>query len=128
MPGVSGHLILNTKGVFNRCAVPELTVKHISKMWEEEKKKFSGAAGEDEEQTAREGEKSLEAMITAKKEARKRRREVMPVEIGKRRKKEVWCVDHGAVWGDAGCAEKNSFIQKGVWQNRGRQLRRDFAK
>ena len=31
------HLILNTKGVFNPCAVPELAVKHNSKIWEEEK-------------------------------------------------------------------------------------------
>ena len=30
-------LILNKKGVFNRCALPELAVKFKSKMWEDER-------------------------------------------------------------------------------------------
>ena len=33
--------ILNEKGVFNRCAIPELAVVHNKKVWEDEKSKFS---------------------------------------------------------------------------------------
>ena len=33
-------LILNKKEVFNRCAIPELTVNFKSKMWEDERSKF----------------------------------------------------------------------------------------
>ena len=33
-------MVLNKKGVYNRCAVPELAVVHNSKLWEEEKRKF----------------------------------------------------------------------------------------
>ena len=35
------HLILNIKGVYNRCAIPELAVKHHDRMWQEERSKFA---------------------------------------------------------------------------------------
>ena len=38
--------ILNKQGVFNRCAIPELTVVHNDRIWEEEKRKF----GKEEEE------------------------------------------------------------------------------
>ena len=31
------HLILNLKGVYDSCAIPELAVKHHDKMWQEER-------------------------------------------------------------------------------------------
>ena len=36
-------LILNKKGAFNRCTVPELVVKYKIKIWEDEKKKFAAS-------------------------------------------------------------------------------------
>ena len=32
--------VLNDKGVFNRCAIPEIAVTHNDKIWKEEKSKF----------------------------------------------------------------------------------------
>ena len=91
-------MILNKKGVFNRCAVPELAVKYKSKMWEEERSKFATVQEEKPET-----ESCLEDMIAAREEGKKRKKEVMESKAGKRRKKEVWCGNHGEIpWGEAG--------------------------
>ena len=37
-------LLLNKKGVFNRCEIPKLAVQYKSKMWEDEKNKFEPAS------------------------------------------------------------------------------------
>ena len=42
-------------------------------------------------------------MIAAREEVKNRKKELMEVMAGKRRKKEVWCGNHGeTAWGDAG--------------------------
>ena len=94
------HLILNSKGVYNRCAVPELAVLHNNKIWEDERRKFV----EPEEDHRDEDEDCITAMINAKEDGKKRKKEEMAVKVGKRRKKEVWCGAHGegVVWVEAG--------------------------
>ena len=75
-------MILNKKGVFNRCAVPKLAVKFKSKMWEE-KRKFKPIPD------LAETNHCLEDMVAATEEGRKRKKEIMEVKAGKKRKKEV---------------------------------------
>ena len=59
-------MILNKKGVFHRCAVPELAVK--SKMWEDEKHKFKAAPDA-------ETELYFEDMIAAREKGREEEEE-----------------------------------------------------
>ena len=102
-------LILNKKGVFNRCAVPELAVKYKNKMWKEERSKFEAV------QERPETESCIEDMIAAREEGKKRKKEMMEIKAGKRRKKEVWCGDHGEIpWAEAGSScngkDKRKFL------------------
>ena len=58
-------------------------------------------------------------MITAREEGKKRKKEVMEIKAGKkRRKKEIWCGNHGEVdWGKAGSSnngkERRKFLYEG---------------
>ena len=70
-------MILNKKGVFNRCAVPELAVKYESKMREDEWSKFK------EVQERPETGRCLEDMVTAREEGKKRKKEEMEIRKGK---------------------------------------------
>ena len=111
-------MILNKKGVFNRCAVPELAVKYKSKMWEEEWSKFETV------QDIPETESCLEDMITAREEGKKRKKEEIKIKAGKRRKKEIWCGNHGEIpWGEAGSScngkEKRKFLYEGSPKKKG---------
>ena len=69
-------------------------------MWEEEKRKF------DQAPDIAETSNYLEDLIAAREEGKKRKKEVMEVKAGKRRKKKIWCGNHGEVpWGEAGSAD-----------------------
>ena len=58
-------------------------------MWEEEKRKF------DQAPDIAETSHYLEDLIAAREEGKKRKKEVMEVKAEKRRKKEIWCGNHG---------------------------------
>ena len=65
-------------------------------MWEEERRKFKPTP--DLAETSH----CLEDMVAAREEGRKSKKEIMEVKAGKKRKKEVWCGNHGEVaWGEA---------------------------
>ena len=102
------HLILNIKGVYNRCAVPELAVKHHDRIWQEERNKFPR-----ERETVKvvlkveeteEYEYSL--MEEAGEDAKKRNREEQCGDeaLPGRKKKKIWKGGYkdGEVWGEAG--------------------------
>ena len=101
-------MILNKKGVFNRCAVPKLAVKFKSKMWEE-KRKFKPIPD------LAETNHCLEDMVAAREEGRKTKQDIMK---GKKRKKEVWCGNHGEVaWGVAGSADNGKRRRKFLYEH-----------
>ena len=57
-------------------------------------------------------------MITARGDGKKRKNEMLEIKAGKRRKKEIWCGNHGEVpWGEAGRSnngkEKRKFLYEG---------------
>ena len=94
-------MVLNKKGVYNRCAVPELAVVHNSKLWEEEKRKFRKEAPavsniEDEDE--------LLPIIERQLADKKRKQEDLAPQKkrGRKRIKEMWCGNHGPgiVWGE----------------------------
>ena len=104
-------LIINKKCVFNLCVVPELAVKFKSKMCEEEKRKF-----EPTPDCAETGH-CLEDMIAAREEDKKRKKEILEVKAGKRRKKEVWFGNQGEVaWGETGSAENGKTRRKLLYE------------
>ena len=65
--------VLNEKGVYNRCAVPELAVKHNQKLWETEKDKFKKHSKRMDDEN--EYELLINKTDQKKKEGRKRKQE-----------------------------------------------------
>ena len=56
-------------------------------------------------------------MIAAREEGKKRKKELMEVKTGKRRKKEVWCGNHGeTAWGEAGSSSNGKSRRKFLYE------------
>ena len=77
--GPKREYILNAKGVYidYRCTVPDLAVVHKDKVWQEEEDKFKEISNKEQEERDNilEGEESLDYMIAARVEERKKRKE-----------------------------------------------------
>jgi len=91
--------------------------KFKSKLWEEERAKFEAVKEKPETESC------LEDMIAAREEGRKRKKEVLEINAGKRKKKEIWCGNHGEVPRcEAGSSkngkEKRKFLYQGSPEKR----------